>query len=268
MTDPATYIEGRTVQEQMNSLIGYVDQRSAEVALDAIAADVAQVAADKADAHADALAAAASAAAAAGTLANAVKKTGEASQSIQGDISIVGALSAGATSLLGNSSVAGDLTIVNDLSVSGDATLSGDTTVTTEATGTFTNKAANSLKVKNELDAYAPMVRTTGNQTIDGIKSMVSRLDFNSQNIDLENPPSYSPRGLTEVHAGSDLSQIALREELAYATGGNTFNIIVHGRDTSNNDITATLQITIFRDGDARLQLVRPNGTVVIVPKG
>ena len=41
MTDPATYINGRTVQEQMNSLIGYVDQRSAEVALDAIAADVA-----------------------------------------------------------------------------------------------------------------------------------------------------------------------------------------------------------------------------------
>lgn len=95
MTDPATYINGRTVQEQMNSLIGYVDTRSAEVALDAIAADVAQVAADKADAHADALAAAASAAAAAGTLANAVKKTGESSQSIAGDVTVAGVLTGG-----------------------------------------------------------------------------------------------------------------------------------------------------------------------------
>ena len=95
MTDPSQYFKGRTVQEQMNEVIGYVDVRSAEVATDAIAADVAQVHSDAADAHADALAAAASAAAAAGTLANAVKKTGEASQSIAGDIAVSGDLSGG-----------------------------------------------------------------------------------------------------------------------------------------------------------------------------
>ena len=95
MTDPSQYFRGRTVQEQMNEVIGYVDTRSAEVATDAIAADVAQVHSDAADAHADALAAAASAAAAAGTLANAVKKTGEASQSIAGDIAVAGDLSGG-----------------------------------------------------------------------------------------------------------------------------------------------------------------------------
>ena len=92
MTQPAQYISGRTVQEQMDQLIGYVDTRAAEVATDAIASDVAQVHQDMLDADADASAAAASAAAAAGTLANAVKKTGEASQSIAGDISIGGAL--------------------------------------------------------------------------------------------------------------------------------------------------------------------------------
>ena len=95
MTDPSQYFKGRTVQEQMNEVIGYVDTRSAEVATTAIASDVAQVHQDMLDADADASAAAASAAAAAGTLANAVKKTGEASQSIAGDIAVAGTLSGG-----------------------------------------------------------------------------------------------------------------------------------------------------------------------------
>lgn len=95
LSNPAQYISGRTVQEQMNSLIDYVDQRAADVALDAIVSDVAQVHLDMLDADVYATAAAASAAAAAGTLANAVKKTGEASQSIAGDIAVAGTLSGG-----------------------------------------------------------------------------------------------------------------------------------------------------------------------------
>ena len=95
MTDPSQYFKGRTVQEQMNEVIGYVDTRAAEVATTAIASDVAQVHQDMLDADADASAAAASAAAAAGTLANAVKKTGEASQSIAGDIAVAGDLTGG-----------------------------------------------------------------------------------------------------------------------------------------------------------------------------
>ena len=62
LSNPAQYISGRTVQEQMNTLIDYVDQRAADVALDAIASDVAQVHQDMLDADADASAAAASAA--------------------------------------------------------------------------------------------------------------------------------------------------------------------------------------------------------------
>ena len=95
MTEPSQYFKGRTVQEQMDEVIGYVDTRAAEVATTAIASDVAQVHQDMLDADADAQAAAASAAAAAGTLANAVKKTGEASQSIAGDIAVSGDLSGG-----------------------------------------------------------------------------------------------------------------------------------------------------------------------------
>ena len=112
MTDPSQYFRGRTVQEQMNEVIGYVDVRSAEVATDAIAADVAQVHQDMLDADADATAAAASAAAAAGTLANAVKKTGEASQSIDGDIDLNDDLN-----------VDGDATVGGALSVAGAVTV-------------------------------------------------------------------------------------------------------------------------------------------------
>lgn len=145
MTDPATYINGRTVQEQMNSLIGYVDQRSAEVAVDAIASDVAQVAADKADAHADALAAAASAAAAAGTLANAVKKTGEASQSIAGDISVAGVLTGGTV------------------------TVPTPTNNTDAATKKYVDDA-DALKLNiTDVNSYA--VGLTGNQTVAGTKT-------------------------------------------------------------------------------------------------
>ena len=95
MTEPSQYFKGRTVQEQMDEVIGYVDTRAAEVATTAIASDVAQVHQDMLDADADASAAAASAAAAAGTLTNAVKKMGEASQSIAGDIAVAGTLSGG-----------------------------------------------------------------------------------------------------------------------------------------------------------------------------
>ena len=170
----------------MNSLIGYVDQRSAEVALDAIAADVAQVHQDMLDADADATAAAASAAAAAGTLANAVKKTGEASQSIAGDIAVSGDLDVG-----GDADVTGKLDVTGDIT-GNNASLIGTVTVPTEATGTFTMKAANSTKVKNELDAYSPMVRDTGNKQILGEKNFMNGLL--GQSYSGESPYSASNR--------------------------------------------------------------------------
>ena len=53
MTEPSQYFKGRTVQEQMNEVIGYVDTRAAEVATEAIASDVAQVHQDMLDADAE-----------------------------------------------------------------------------------------------------------------------------------------------------------------------------------------------------------------------
>ena len=129
----------------MNEVIGYVDVRSAEVATDAIASDVAQVHSDAADAHADALAAAASAAAAAGTLTNAVKKTGEASQSIAGDIAVAGDLTGGTVTVP---------TPVNN----------------TDAASKKYVDDADALKM-NIADVNSYAVGLTGNQTFAGIKT-------------------------------------------------------------------------------------------------
>ena len=209
MTDPSQYFKGRTVQEQMNEVIGYVDVRSAEVATDAIASDVAQVHSDAADAHADALAAAASAAAAAGTLTNAVKKTGEASQSIDGDIDLNDDLNVDGDATIGGAlAVTGAVTVptpVNNTdaatkkyvddqdaldvhltgaqTVAGVKTFSSSPVVPTEATGTFSTKAANSTKIKDEIDNYGMVVRTSGNQTISGIKTFNSTITRNGGDV-------------------------------------------------------------------------------------
>ena len=150
MTEPSQYFKGRTVQEQMNEVIGYVDTRAAEVATTAIASDVAQVHQDMLDADADASAAAASAAAAAGTLANAVKKTGEASQSIAGDIAVAGTLSGG---------------VVTGTQVTVPAPVNN-----TDAANKKYVDDADALKLNiNDVNSYA--VGLTGNQDFSGVKT-------------------------------------------------------------------------------------------------
>ena len=120
MTEPSQYFKGRTVQEQMNEVIGYVDARSTEVASDVAAAkasevlepaeaakdaaiqaknDANQAKDDAVQAKNDAQSAQAAAEQAvtdaAAVLANAVKKTGESSQGIAGDIIVAGNLTGG-----------------------------------------------------------------------------------------------------------------------------------------------------------------------------
>ena len=147
----------------MNEVIGYVDVRSAEVATDAIAADVAQVHQDMLDADADAAAAAASAAAAAGTLANAVKKTGEASQSIAGDIIISGGLSPGTLGVGGHSALA-------DVTVSGNITVPTPTANGYAANKQYVDDHHDATKIDiTDINNYA--VGLTGNQNVAGIKT-------------------------------------------------------------------------------------------------
>ena len=164
MTEPSQYFKGRTVQEQMNEVIGYVDTRAAEVATTAIASDVAQVHQDMLNADADATAAAASAAAAAGTLANAVKKTGEASQSIAGNIAVAGNLSGGTVTVPApvNNTDAASKKYVDDA----DA-LKADITYV---------DAQDALKISiNDINSYA--VGLTGTQQKVGTLEMMTALN-------------------------------------------------------------------------------------------
>ena len=61
--------------------------------------------------------------------------------------------------------------------LAGTQTITGTKNVPLEATGTASDQIASSQKVKNELDNYAPMVRTTGNQNIDGAKKFLISAD-------------------------------------------------------------------------------------------
>ena len=216
MTDPSQYFKGRTVQEQMNEVIGYVDVRSAEVATDAIASDVAQVHQDMLDADADASAAAASAAAAAGTLANAVKKTGEASQSIDGDIDIND-----------------DLNVDGDVTVNGGLTVIGVVAVPTPVN----NTDAATKKYVDDADAlYIPIsaintygVGLTGNQEAAGIKKWLNEIQRKTNNITYPSTTSIA----YDIMRGVD-SQNNLMWQIcgnAYANGTTRIYVQVRNSD-------------------------------------
>ena len=262
MTDPSQYFRGRTVQEQMNEVIGYVDVRSAEVATDAIASDVAQVHSDAADAHADALAAAASAAAAAGTLTNAVKKTGEASQSIDGDIDLNDDLN-----------VDGDATVGGALAVTGAVTVPAPVNNTDAATKKYVDDA-DALKMNiTDVNSYA--VGLTGNQDFAGQKRATTQnglsmrtLSNSGNNFEIGSTGLYNHLRMRNYksdgtgfddHAqiGTDYATAStcVGRVLFYAprvnkgdttegqtTAGITFSV--------NNDDTVTIRLTVYkRDG-------------------
>ena len=284
MTDPSQYFRGRTVQEQMNEVIGYVDVRSAEVATDAIASDVAQVHQDMLDADADASAAAASAAAAAGTLANAVKKTGEASQSIAGDIAVAGDLTGGTVTVptpVNNTDAASkkyvddqdalDVHLTGAQSVGGVKTFSDSPVVPTETTGTFSTNAANSTKVKNEINNLTVML--TGSQTKSGILTMTSvdPIRVKQSNVSWAGPTAtfyldrliygvdMDDKKTVEFYATHDASgqNNAQMVCTAYADDGNG-NYTVPKRALINLQVRSS-------DGKCRLILQTPSGQNITI---
>ena len=195
MTEPSQYFKGRTVQEQMDEVIGYVDKRAEEVA------------AAKADAVLQPAEQAKTAAQAAAEAAEAAKDTTlaalpEIRQDISGlkaeDVALDGRLD---TVELKVQTAEGNIVTIQgqivalqtadgqNVKITGNQNIDGVKTFTSSpavpavATGTFDSKAANGTKLKNELDNYAPMIRNTGNQTINGIKVFQSQLLGNTVNL-------------------------------------------------------------------------------------
>ena len=227
MTEPSQYFKGRTVQEQMNEVIGYVDVRSAEVATNAIAADVAQVHQDMLDADADAQAAAASAAAAAGTLSNAVKKTGEASQSIAGDIAVAGTLSGGVVTgtVITAPAPVNNTDAANKKYVDDADALKADKTYV---------DGRDALKISiADINSYA--VGLTGNQTaISGIKTFTS------------NPIVKSGMG------GSYVKQVTDFDHSSRPVSNTSLRLIQ--LNDSNGNYIGRINITIGSDGSNKLR--------------
>ena len=239
LSNPAQYISGRTVQEQMNSLIDYVDQRATDVALDAIASDVAQVHQDMLDADADAAAAAASAAAAAGTLTNAVKKTGEASQSIAGDIAVAGTLSGG---------------VVTGTRV----TVPTPTNNTDAATKKYVDDA-DALKLNiTDVNNYA--VGLTGNQIVSGLKGITNYLDLLAGAVEM--------RLYDNANRDNMIAGFGVRYRTAISTNAaiKSYAPKANPSDPSEVQRGGFLQVVSNRDGTISLNIhgTKADGTTVV----
>ena len=229
----------------MDEVIGYVDKRAGEVA------------AAKADAVLQPAEQAKTAAQAAAEAAEAAKDTTLAAlPAIQQDIS---GLKAEDTALDGRL----DTVELKVQTAEGNiVTIQGQIVALQTADGQNVK-----LTGANAIGNYAVLL--TGNQDKSGILSLLSRADYPNRSVDIFNPPSYTPRGVSEIKAGANDDYTAMREEFTFASGGNTLAFAVHCADTDGiTDHTATLMLTVFRDGKARLQLQRESGTVQIVPQG
>lgn len=182
MTEPSQYFKGRTVQEQMDEVIGYVDKRAEEVAA-AKADDVLQPA-EEAKTAAQAAAEAAEAAKNA-TIAALPEIRQDISDLKTEDTALDGRLDTvelKVTTAEGNIvTIQGQIVALQN--VQGDyvkkagaaQTVTSQIMVPTTATGVRDTQIANGTRVQNDLAAYAQMVRTTGNQyEISGYKKFLN----------------------------------------------------------------------------------------------
>lgn len=146
-------------------------------------------------ADAEAAAAAAATAAANAVLANTVKKTGEASQSIDGNVGVTGTLDAATIGSGSTPITCGDLTAYGNVSLD-DTVLQGnlsgaDSSALINLSGvgsvlvptpTSNGEAATKKYVDDALDNYAPMFRTTGNQNFAGTKTSTGQVVYEKSN--------------------------------------------------------------------------------------
>lgn len=198
MTEPSQYFKGRTVQEQMDEVIGYVDKRAEEVAA-AKADDVLQPAED-------AKTAAQTAAEAAEAAKNAtIAALPEIRQDITGlkaeDAALDGRLNTvelKVTTAEGNIvTIQGQIVALQN--VQGDylkkdgatQTVTSQIMVPTTAVGARDTQIANGTRIQDDLDNYAAMIRTTGNQMKSGTLTLIDGISA----YDNDWHPTYADKG-------------------------------------------------------------------------
>ena len=121
----------------------------------------------------------------------------------------------------------------DNVKLTGNQSINGIKTVPTAATGSSTQQIANGEKVQNDLDNYTPMVRTSNNQNIGGVKTFTA--------------------GRTVLKDGT--TEMTYRIDSTHGTE----RYAVLELSNPNNNYMACLQFVNLPDGTCKLQFYRYN---------
>lgn len=177
---------------------------------------------------------------------------------------VLGSLTSRVTALEGDMTTAQGAILTLDgavVKLAGTQTITGIKNVPLEATGTASNQIASSQKVKNELDNYAPMVRTTGNQTIGGTKTYTTAPIISGvSNGEIIN----SPPGIVQNATGNNSQVQYLRTTCPDSNGAIKELMFFQLLDSS--DGTRTLRLNLYSSTGVRgiknIAIIQPDGTI------
>lgn len=170
--------------------------------------------------------------------------TGTGGLQIQGNLSVGGDLTvseSGSVHFGGSNMEVGGMVIEKSSTATvlsneiGGIRFKGSVTVPTTATGVKTQDAVNGQRLQSDLDAYEPMVRTTGNQTITGNKRF-KQLIYSDSFIINEYNDTFIPHEnkvfQIEVDSSDGYTQyIAFNNS---ADGGKSINIVIKTSETGD----------------------------------
>lgn len=147
-------------------------------------------------------------------------------------------------------------------------TVTSQIMVPTTATGTRDTQIANGTRIQNDLAAYEPMIRTTGNQTKTGELSLANRL-IRNWDINVKVPPaSYQSSDIVRVKPPansvntSDICYMQMVREAA----ANYLQLTVFGADVNDTAMSAAFRFSISNsNGKASISVRASNGTYIPV---
>ena len=129
-----------------------------------------------------------------------------------------------------------------NVKLTGAQNITGIKTVPTEATGTRSQQIANSAKIGAELDNYAPMVRTTGNQSIAGFKIFPGTIS-SSRDFDVTVNPD-SIRNLAYVINQVDMNGVQIFNIWAQQVLDGTINVYLGVRNKDGTQKNVLLGVS------------------------
>lgn len=153
--------------------------------------------------------------------------------------------------------------------LAGAQTITGIKNVPLEATGTASSQIASSQKVKNELDNYAPMVRTANAQTVGGEKTFTSKIKRSSVLYNGAVEHQITNMLISDVPASGTF--LTIPEFTVLDSNGSTIMSIAYSRATTYTALniriddsqsrSTSISIRANEDGTSAIYLIGPGGT-------